>query len=78
MLAAIPPSGENMTDQLMRLPEVIHSVKKSRASIYAAIRYGAFPAPILIGKRSVAWRQSDIQVWLDTRPQSTAAYQPDT
>ena len=62
-----------MTDQLLRLPEVIASVKKSRASIYNAVRLGDFPSPIRIGIRSVAWRRSDIDQWLQTRPSARLA-----
>ena len=40
---------------------------KSRSSIYRDIKAGLFPAPVLIGQRSVAWRSSDIEVWLSSR-----------
>ena len=67
-----------MSEQLLRLPEVIDLVKKSRATIYMDMRRGDFPQSISIGRRAVAWRRTELEVWLDNRPQSTAAYQSDT
>ena len=58
-----------MSEQLLRLPEVIDLVKKSRATIYMDMRRGDFPQSISIGRRAVAWRRTDLDVWLDTRPQ---------
>ena len=66
-----------MSEQLLRLPEVINLVKKSSATIYMDMRRGDFPQSISIGRRAVAWRRTELEVWLDTRPQSTAAYQSD-
>ena len=65
-----------MTHQLLRLPEVIASVKKSRASIYNAVRLGEFPPPIRIGIRSVAWRRLDIDQWLESRPSARLEVNP--
>lgn len=58
-----------MSEQLLRLPEVIDLVKKSRATIYMDMKRGDFPQSISIGRRAVAWRRSDLDVWLNTRPQ---------
>ena len=60
-----------MSEQLLRLPEVIELVKKSRATIYMDIKRGDFPQSINIGRRAVAWRRTEIDVWLNTRPQTT-------
>lgn len=51
-------------DKLMRLPAVMDSVGLSRSTIYARIGTGTFPAPINIGGRAVAWRQSEIEAWI--------------
>jgi prophage regulatory protein len=58
-----------MSEQLLRLPEVIDLVKKSRATIYLDMRRGDFPQSISIGRRAVAWRRTDLDMWLDARPQ---------
>ena len=56
-----------MSEELLRLPEVVKLVKKSRATIYLDMKTGDFPKPISIGRRAMAWRLSDIDVWLNTR-----------
>jgi len=58
-----------MSEQLLRLPEVIDLVKKSRATIYMDMRRGDFPQSISIGRRAVAWRRTDLDMWLNSRPQ---------
>lgn len=40
---------------------------KSRSSIYADIASNKFPKPILIGARSVAWRLSSIERWIQNK-----------
>ena len=55
-----------LSQQLLKLPELIQMVRKSRASIYADISAGLFPAPIRTGKRSVAWQHKDISRWIQS------------
>ena len=45
---------------LWKLPEVQKHYPASKASIYAWVKAGRFPAPIKIGPRAVAWRSADI------------------
>jgi prophage regulatory protein len=61
----------DMSEELLRLPEVAKLVKKSRATIYTDMRRGDFPLPISLGRRAMAWRRSDLDVWLNTRQQRT-------
>lgn len=56
------------SDFLIRLPSVSTRVGLSRATIYRLLKAGAFPAPVRIGARSVAWRASDIDAWVNSRP----------
>jgi prophage regulatory protein len=48
---------------MLKLPAVIRETALSRSTIYAAIKTGEFPAPLLIGKRAVAWRVEDVENW---------------
>lgn len=52
---------------LLRLPEVAGRIRLGRSSIYSMIKAGTFPAPILLGKRCVAWREDEVEIWLRTR-----------
>ncbi|KNE27042.1 helix-turn-helix transcriptional regulator [Achromobacter spanius] len=48
-------------DSLLRLPEVLKIVPVSRATWYAGIKSGRFPAQVKLGPRIAAWRRSDIE-----------------
>ncbi|PZP93738.1 MAG: DNA-binding protein [Variovorax paradoxus] len=45
---------------LLRLHEVLTRVPVSRAAFYSGMQTGLYPRPVRIGKRTVAWRESDI------------------
>lgn len=57
----------NTVTRFLRLPAVIAMVGKSRTAIYRDIQGGAFPAPIRIGARAVAWTEEEIQKWQQER-----------
>ena len=43
----------------------------SCSSLYRLMRSGQFPEPIKIAPRAVRWRQSELDVWLSSRPRAT-------
>ena len=47
-------------DRIMRLPEVLATYGKSRATLYAEAKRGVFPPPIPLGGRLSGWLQSEI------------------
>ena len=51
----------NFSDVLLRLPTVLALVPVSRATWYAGVKEGRYPAPLKLGVRAVAWRRSDIE-----------------
>ena len=55
-------------NRLFRRPEVELMTGLSRASIYAKMQKGEFPAPVRLGTNSVAWRAADIEAWIDSLP----------
>ena len=55
-------------DRILRREEVQRVCGISRSTMYEMIRAGAFPAPVLLTKRNVGWRESDIAGWLASRP----------
>ncbi|MGD9671560.1 MAG: helix-turn-helix transcriptional regulator [Hyphomicrobiaceae bacterium] len=59
-------------DTLLSIGEVTTIVGASRSTIYAWLKQGLFPPPIRIGPRRVAWRTSEIQAWIDSRPRARA------
>lgn len=61
-----------MAEQLrsfLRLKQVKALTGMSRSWIYDAIRRGAFPAPIPLGARAVAWDSADVAAWQERRIQ---------
>ena len=54
--------------QLLRRPQVEALTGLSRASIYAKMQKGEFPAPVRLGRNSVAWRAADIEQWIGSLP----------
>ncbi len=48
--------------KLLRLPEVLHRFPVSRSAWWLGVKENRYPAPIKIGKRSVAWQEADIDV----------------
>ena len=57
---------------IMRRPEVVRMLGISRGTLYRWMSTGNFPRPIRLGPASIAWRRSDIDEWLASRPQSGA------
>jgi prophage regulatory protein len=45
-------------------------LRLSHATIWRLVRAGKFPAPIRIGARAIAWRLSEIEAWLESRPRA--------
>lgn len=50
-----------------RLPTVIQATGLGRSTIYRLVASGAFPRPVHLGPRAIAWRWSDLEQWSATR-----------
>ena len=53
---------------LYRLPDVERISGKKRSTIYRDMDQGVFPHPVQLGAQSVAWRKSDLDRWIASRP----------
>lgn len=60
-------------DPLLREPSRRTSTGVSRGAWYALMAKGEAPRPVRIGARSVAWRASDLQKWIEARTQQGEA-----
>ena len=60
--------AENLTfqEKLLRLQEVEDFVGLKKSKIYELINEKRFPAPIRLGSRSVRWKRSAIQGFIDS------------
>ncbi|WP_414462712.1 helix-turn-helix transcriptional regulator [Hyphomicrobium sp. DY-1] len=55
-------------DRILRIRGVLEKVPFGQSKIYEMVAAGEFPAPVRIGSRSVAWRESEIDAWIASRP----------
>ena len=54
-------------ESLLRRPAVQARTGLGRSMIYRYVKEGRFPAPVRIGNRAVAWRESDVSAWIAER-----------
>lgn len=52
---------------LLKLPAVQAKTCKTTSRIYAEMAEGTFPKPIKIGSRAVAWVESEIDAWIESK-----------
>ena len=55
------------TSTVLRLPTVLARTGLARATIYAHISQGSFPAPIKLGPRASGWVEAEIEGWVAAR-----------
>ena len=58
-----PQKGIN----LMRLTRIKGKVGLGKTTINEMVKRGEFPKPIQIGARAVAWLESDVDEWIESR-----------
>ena len=56
-----------MKTKLLKLKDVIAVTGLSRSHIYGLIKKGEFPRQASLTIRSVAWVESEIEEWIDSR-----------
>ena len=63
-----------MTDRFIRMAELREKYAPvAKSTIYSGFSQGLFPAPYSLGGgQAVAWRESEIQQWMDTRESQAA------
>jgi len=55
-------------EQLLRKPEVQKiAANMSNSTLYHLMNIGDFPKPVKLGRRSVTWRRSEIEEWINSR-----------
>ena len=58
---------KNFQTRLLRVSDVCKKLGISRAQIYRLLSAGDFPKPLRLSERTRAWRESDIELWIDER-----------
>ena len=54
--------------RLIRLSEVEYVTGLRKSAIYKRIKEGRFPVAVRLGAKHVAWKQDEVQEWIDNRP----------
>lgn len=52
------------SERLLRLPDVIFLTGLGKTSIYSRCKEGTFPAPVDMGSRAVAWKETEVHAWI--------------
>jgi prophage regulatory protein len=50
--------------RFLRVPAVIQMVGFSKTTLYARLRNGTFPKPLVLGPQTIAFLESDILDWM--------------
>ena len=61
----MPNLASSRGETLLKLKTVLARFPVSRSTWYNGIKSGRYPAPIKIGLRGCAWRESDINALID-------------
>lgn len=56
-----------MSEKILRLPQVMERTGLSRSMIYFLISMGGFPKQVKLTLRTVGWRESEIDDWIESR-----------
>lgn len=60
-------------DRMLRMAAVEQFSGLKKSSIYAGIKDGSFPAPVRLSARAVAWKESALIRWQQTRLSTSGA-----
>jgi prophage regulatory protein len=58
--------AKRVVDRLLNKWAVERETSLDITTIYRRMKNGTFPQPVRVGKRRVAWRESDIAAWQAT------------
>ncbi|WP_144946610.1 helix-turn-helix transcriptional regulator [Pseudomonas oryzihabitans] len=54
--------------QLLTTNQVLAILTISRCTLYRWVKAGNFPAPVCLGPRLQAWREAEVNAWIDALP----------
>lgn len=60
-------------ETLLRKPIVLQRTGLTHSTLYYFINEGTFPKPLKLGKRTVAWKESEIDEWINKLEYSMAS-----
>ena len=61
----------NTQEQMLRLPQVKLKIGRATSTIWKDVKEGTLPPPVALGARAVAWRESELQAWIEVKVLAT-------
>lgn len=61
-----PQTHQQSVQRLLTYSDVCEITNRSRKTIWAKVKANTFPQPVKQGNRTVGWKPSDIQLWIDS------------
>ena len=58
--------------RILRIRHVVAKVGLSKSKIYLLIKAGEFPKPVRLAATAVGWKSTDLDKWIESRPEVTA------
>lgn len=55
-------------NRILRTRDITEMLGVGRTTLWNWVRAGDFPTPLQLGPRTVGWKATDIQQWIDERP----------
>ena len=56
-----------MSEKLLNRREIEQMLNIGRSSVFRYLKEQGFPEPIRLSARSLRWRESEVQAWIESR-----------
>jgi len=63
-----PTQARAYRERLLRIDDVCFFTGLGRSTVYAKVKAGNFPGPVQLHGACVAWRETEVDAWIATRP----------
>lgn len=63
----INKAKDTVQEQFLRLPQVKLKIGLAGSTIWKEVKAGTLPPPVALGARAVAWRESELQAWIEVK-----------
>lgn len=63
-------------DRYLRLPSVLEKIGRAKATIYNDVNKGIFPPPITVSQKVSAWKESEVNAWMEATTFSSRNCKP--
>lgn len=64
--------GRSYRERLLRIADVCFLTGLGRSTVYAKVKERQFPQPVKLHGTSVAWKESEVDAWINERPTADA------